>query len=293
MDKNRFEEGNSVTPGRRLPSEKRTRALVPRADHSWRTQLRRLSLVAGSAGRPRPTRLRHNPRKMAVAGAGVDEVVETAAAGRRSSRSRPANPICRSTSVGSVLQRPQHRDGKNPRVDGQLHSNVAFKEGQFVTAEGEILTEVDRRRSRFNCRRRKRRRTKAMLNGMTALLNGAQTEYARNQTLLDKGLIPKQQFDMQSACQVGTRARSPPTWPRSKQRMPRSPTPTCKSLTRKSPLRSVDASELRLVDPGNIVRAADPNGIALIAQIQPISVLFNIPEDSLTAVLKSFAQAQL
>jgi multidrug efflux system membrane fusion protein len=47
---------------------------------------------------------------------------------------------------------------------------------------------------------------------------------------------------------------------------------------------------LRLVDPGNIVRAADPNGIALIAQLQPISVLFNIPEDDLASVLKKLRE---
>ena len=39
---------------------------------------------------------------------------------------------------------------------------------------------------------------------------------------------------------------------------------------------------LRLVDPGNVVRANDPNnGLAVITQLQPIAVLFNIPEDDL------------
>ena len=47
-----------------------------------------------------------HPRKMAVAGAGVEEVVETAAAGRRSSRSRPASPICRCTCEGWGPQPP-------------------------------------------------------------------------------------------------------------------------------------------------------------------------------------------
>jgi multidrug efflux system membrane fusion protein len=42
---------------------------------------------------------------------------------------------------------------------------------------------------------------------------------------------------------------------------------------------------LRLVDPGNIVRAADAGGMLVITQLQPISVLFTIPEDSLQPVL--------
>ncbi len=43
---------------------------------------------------------------------------------------------------------------------------------------------------------------------------------------------------------------------------------------------------LRLVDPGNIVHAADANGLLVIAQVQPIAVLFTLPEDSLPPVLK-------
>ena len=41
---------------------------------------------------------------------------------------------------------------------------------------------------------------------------------------------------------------------------------------------------LRLVDPGNIVHAADTNGMIVITQLQPIAVLFTIPEDSLPQV---------
>jgi len=41
---------------------------------------------------------------------------------------------------------------------------------------------------------------------------------------------------------------------------------------------------LRLVDPGNIVHASDANGMITITQLQPIAVLFTIPEDSLPAV---------
>src|SRR5215813_14888728 len=51
---------------------------------------------------------------------------------------------------------------------------------------------------------------------------------------------------------------------------------------------------LRLVDEVNIIRAADPNGMVVITQLQPISVLFSIPEDNLGDVLRKIrAGAQL
>ena len=43
---------------------------------------------------------------------------------------------------------------------------------------------------------------------------------------------------------------------------------------------------LRQVDPGNIVHASDANGIVVIAQLQPISVIFPIPEDNLPRILR-------
>ncbi len=46
---------------------------------------------------------------------------------------------------------------------------------------------------------------------------------------------------------------------------------------------------LRLVDPGNIVHASDANGIIVITQLQPISVLFTIPEDNLPDVMQEAA----
>src|SRR6185436_9371544 len=49
---------------------------------------------------------------------------------------------------------------------------------------------------------------------------------------------------------------------------------------------------LRLVDEGNIVRAADPGGIVVITQVQPISVLISIPEDSFADVLRKLHAGQ-
>ena len=49
---------------------------------------------------------------------------------------------------------------------------------------------------------------------------------------------------------------------------------------------------LRLVDPGNIVHAADTNGMLVITQMDPISVIFTLSEDQLPVVLKKMAAGQ-
>jgi len=43
---------------------------------------------------------------------------------------------------------------------------------------------------------------------------------------------------------------------------------------------------LRLVDPGNIVRSGDANGLVVITQLQPVSVIFTIPQDSLSGLVQ-------
>src|SRR6185436_10974206 len=43
---------------------------------------------------------------------------------------------------------------------------------------------------------------------------------------------------------------------------------------------------LRQVDQGNYVQTSDPNGIVVITQLQPISVIFTVPEDSLRTVMR-------
>jgi membrane fusion protein, multidrug efflux system len=50
---------------------------------------------------------------------------------------------------------------------------------------------------------------------------------------------------------------------------------------------------IRLVDVGNIVHAADPNGLVVITQLQPISVIFTLPQDQLQEVMKGMAAGNL
>jgi multidrug efflux system membrane fusion protein len=50
---------------------------------------------------------------------------------------------------------------------------------------------------------------------------------------------------------------------------------------------------LRLVDPGNIVHATDPNGLLVITQLEPISVVFTLPEDNLPSVVARMRGGEL
>ena len=158
------------------------------------------------------------------------------------------------------------------RVDGQL-IRVNVTEGQTVR-QGQLLAEIDPAPYQAALAQ-----AQGQLVKDEAMATNAHAEAARYTALLDAGVVSKEN----QQAQVSAAGQAQGSIEADKAAIEAAKVNVAYTKIT-SPINGVVG--LRQVDPGNIVHASDTTGLLVVTQLQPITVIFTLPEDHLQDVLK-------
>ncbi len=165
------------------------------------------------------------------------------------------------------------------QVDGRLES-VLFREGQEVKA-GDVLAVVDPRPYQAQLRQ-----SEAVVKKDQALLANGKLTQERLKRLRNESLASQQELDDQNGQVAQLEAQL------AADRASAESARLALGYSRiKSPVAGVVG--VRLVDPGNVVRASDAQGIVVVTSLDPITVVFPVPQDAVPAIIRAKAAGPL
>jgi multidrug efflux system membrane fusion protein len=165
------------------------------------------------------------------------------------------------------------------RIEGRL-DRVFFTEGQTVR-RGDLLAQLDPRPFQIQARQ-----ADAVVARDRALVATNQRVVDRHRTLLQGNFLAQAEIDASLGALEQSRASL-----RASEALAASARLNLDFARITSPLEGVTG--LRQVDPGNIVRPSDANGLVIVRQIDPIAVLFTLPQDELPRVSAEMARRPL
>ncbi len=165
-----------------------------------------------------------------------------------------------------------------PMIDGPLVA-VNFAEGQMV-AKGDVLAQIDSRAYQAALDQVSAKKAQD-----EALLANARLDLERYRKLVASNFTPAQQADTAKALVAQYEALV---------RQDQAQIDTAKTNLSYTTIVAPIAGRtgVRLVDQGNIIHSSDPTGLVTIAQLQPVSVVFTLPQQSLPVVAKAMSEGK-